>query len=154
MKNLFCLSILFMLCFTASAQFDLTGRDLLGMWYNQKDKDDPSRLVIESFDKKTGEIRGHFLSPSGTDGGHYKLQGWVNSRVMSEEEKTAEKHQSLSVTFSVYWDKYGSITSWTGVCFKKDGDIQLNTNWMLVRPVTDYEWDHILTGYDLFVKQL
>ncbi|MEM6298166.1 MAG: avidin/streptavidin family protein [Bacteroidota bacterium] len=130
----------------------VAGEDLIGTWQNQKDPNDPSKLIIESYDSVTAVISGYFSSPSGTDGDSFPLTGVVNSRPLKESENTTEKHQALAVTFSVRWDEYGSITSWTGVCFEKNGVLELNTNWLLVRSVTDYEWDHVLAGYDLFVK--
>ncbi|MEM0991988.1 MAG: avidin/streptavidin family protein [Bacteroidota bacterium] len=143
-------------CFVAielDAQDLAQPSDLIGTWHNQKDQEDPSQLVITSYDSTTATISGYFLSPSGTEGGSFPLTGLVNRRSLTAAEQKEEKHQALSVSFSVFWKDYGSITSWTGICFEKAGQLQLNTNWMLVRSVTDYEWDHVLTGYDLFTKR-
>lgn len=134
------------------SQFDVQANDLIGTWQHQKSEENPSQLVIESVDSITLEINGYFSSPSGTDGSEFALKGVVN--VPSKKTSTdTTRHQALAVNFSVQWKDYGSITSWTGICFKKENRLHLNMQWLLVRAVSDYEWDHVLTGYDLFVKE-
>jgi len=120
-----------------------TCENMTGEWLNPSG----SVLVIEGVDK-TGSIKGHYRSSVGTDGQRFPLIGWVN-----QKPHEAEKDNTVAITFSVRWGKYGSITSWTGYC-KNINDIPtIQTSWHLVRPVTDESYEHILTGGYPFIPK-
>jgi len=113
-----------------------TCENMTGEWLNPSG----SVLVIENVDE-TGSIKGHYLSSVGTDGQRFPLIGWVNRK-----PHEPDMDNTVAITFSVRWGKYGSITSWTGYC-KNINDIPtIQTSWHLVRPVTDESYEHILTG--------
>lgn len=134
--------LFFILVLTSSLSEGQTCENLKGSWKNQQG----STLEINSFDDNTGEIRGKYRSDSGTDGNFFPLIGWVNSR-----KPEVEKDHAIAISFSVRWGEIGSITSWSGTCKQDEsGNPEIKTIWNLVRPVTDYEWDHILTNTATF----
>lgn len=115
----------------------------VGAWKNHLGK--PSTLTFKSIDSKTGSISGTYTSPSGTGGQDYPLIGWMNQGVT-----TSGKDNAVILSFSVRWGSYGSVTSWTGVCRTVNNQSILSAMWFLGRPVTDFEWDHVLSGQDTF----
>ena len=124
-----------------------TCENMVGVWENQLDEqgEEPSTLKFDTIDKDTGQLQGFYTSPSGTGGNAFKLIGWVNGK---EKKK---KNNVKVLAFSVHWGKFGSITSWTGFCEKqKSGMPIIRTVWHLVRPDTNWPWDHILTFTDTY----
>lgn len=113
----------------------------VGVWHNQL----KSTLTITSMDKKTGQIAGTYVSPSGTAGEKHALVGWVNSA------KPQAKGDNVHViAFSVQWGTYGTVTSWSGYCSTKNGAPTITTIWHLVQPNSEFAWGHILTESDTF----
>lgn len=117
-------------------------KDVIGTWHNGLG----STLVISKVDSTTGDITGHYRSPSGTKGEKFPLTGWVN-----HANQVTGKDNVMPIAFTVRWGKYGSITSWTGFYRVKDGTPTITTFWNLVRSNSDFSWDHLLTGSDIFV---
>ncbi|CAF2785415.1 unnamed protein product [Rotaria sp. Silwood2] len=123
---------------------------LKGVWVNELG----STLNITSVFKSTLQIKGNYRSPSGTAGDQYALNGFVNLSPM-----VTGKHNVIVVSFTVHWSNIGSVTTWNG--FYSEGDYddkdgapgRIICQWLLVRPVTNYKWDHILTGQDRFTKK-
>ena len=115
--------------------------NLIGVWKNQLN----STFNITHIDSVTMELRGIYRSPSGTSGLAYPALGYVNSASASDPEKDS----GIVVSFCVHWGSIGSITTWNSIV--RDDDI-LVSQWLLVRPVSSYVWDHTLTGQDTFIK--
>lgn len=119
-----------------------TCANVVGQWHNQLG----STLIVKSLDAATGRIEGAYRSPSGTGGEENPLIGWVN---------TAPSGQAPSnlpvISFSVRWTKYGSITAWNGTCEAKAGVPTITTLWHLARSDSNFIWDHVLAGSDVFV---
>lgn len=120
-----------------------TCENMKGQWHNQLQ----STLTISKIDTKTGEISGTYRSPSGGGSEDYPLIGWVNN-VQGRDWKGW--NEVPVIAFSVRWGKIGSITSWTGYCEEIQGVSNMITLWHLVKPFTQYRWDHILTNSDIF----
>lgn len=128
------------LCFSGSAfASSITCDNLKGKWKNQLG----SELVIESIDKTTGKLQGKYRASSGAQG-TFPVVGWINSSQSSEGSNVNV------VSFSVRWAGIGSITSWVGYCEKGNSGVRIFTIWNLVRPSSQFQWDHILTGSDDF----
>ena len=119
---------------------------LVGSWKNQLG----STLKITKINVKTGEISGSYTSPSGTTGEWFPLIGWVNER----PAKDTSVHHAISVSFSVRWGQYGSITSWNGVYYipKKTNVPTIIGDWLLSRSNADFEWGHVNVGQDRFTQ--
>ncbi len=117
---------------------------LKGKWKNPNN----SILSIEQIDCETGQIEGAFISGLGTEGNTYRLVGFANTAPAKEGQ-----HHVIVLSFSVQWGKYGSITSWTGYLEEEDGKEQIRTLFHLVRPNTDFKFEHIISNADLFKKQ-
>lgn len=117
-----------------------------GVWQN----DSEATLDIQQIDTNSLQITGFFRSPSGTEGDAYPMIGWLNHKAPEKEGNNV-----VVISFMVRWGDMGSITSWTGYFAKEEqsDDLTLHTLWHLVRPNTSYEWDHILTNTDIFVKK-
>ena len=112
----------------------------VGLWVNQMG----SKLKIKAVDATTGAVSGEYQTKTGA-GGWFPLNGWVNSL-----PPNSAKDNAKIISFSVRWGSVGSITSWSGFC---RGTAEFRTVWNLGRPITDFEWDHILTGADNFAPQ-
>ena len=125
----------------ANSSSQLRAADLIGVWQNQLN----STFNITHVDAVTMELRGLYRSPSGTPGFAYPALGYVNSASTNDSGKDS----GLVVCFSVRWGSIGSVTTWNGVV--RDDGI-LTSQWLLVRPISSYVWDHILTGQDTFIK--
>ncbi len=144
-KTLFAITPLALLAFStpASAASAPTCANPIGAWTNHLSQ--PSTLTIKSVDSSTGEIVGTYRSPSGTGGQDYPLIGWMNQATAG-----SGKDSAVILSFSVRWGSYGSVTSWTGVCRTTNSQSVLSAMWFLGRAVTDFEWDHVLSGQDTF----
>jgi Avidin family len=116
---------------------------LKGVWINELG----STLNITNIYGRTLQIKGNYRSPSGTLGSQYPLNGVFNVSPM-----VSGKHNAVVVSFTVHWGDIGSVTAWNGF-YSADGSGQIIGQWLLVRPVTNYVWDHIWTGQDRFTKK-
>lgn len=116
---------------------------LKGVWINELG----STLNITYVYGRTLQIKGNYRSPSGTLGAQYPLSGVFNLSPM-----VSGKHNAIVVSFTVHWGDVGSVTTWNGF-YSADGSGQIIGQWLLVRPVTNYVWDHIWTGQDRFTKK-
>jgi hypothetical protein len=55
------------------------------------------------------------------------------------------------VSLSVRWGKVGSVTAWNGYYYTPAGKQPVIVGqWLLARPNTMFEWDHVLAGQDQF----
>lgn len=116
----------------------ISAQSLIGSWQNELG----SVLKVDSI-SANGFIFGAYHSSSGVDGKIFPLQGWMNK---------SEDDLSLAVAFTVRWDGYGSITSWSG--YYVDGDEAqpfIKTLWHLVRPGEKEQWERIITNSSTFV---
>lgn len=113
---------------------------LTGTWVNELG----SALVIESI-AEDGQIIGEYRSSTGVDGKVFPLMGWVNAKTELPEEK--------NMAFSVRWEGYGSITSWTGYCNNDEGIAKIKTLWHLVRSEKEFDWERIITNSSTFVAE-
>lgn len=118
-----------------SSVFGQTCQDIKGSWANELG----SILVIDSV-QNDGKILGRYASSTGVDGKVFELQGWVNNM----------DSFSPTISFTVRWNDYGSITSWTGYCQDHDGEPYIKTLWHLVRPPQTYEWERIIVNTSTF----
>jgi hypothetical protein len=110
---------------------------LRGSWVNELG----SLLVVDSVDAE-GKIHGQYQSSTGVDGKVFPLLGWVN--------RGTDEDGILSVAFTVRWEGYGSITSWTGYLDTDADGHYIKTLWHLVRPGTQYPWERIIANSSVF----
>lgn len=134
----------FLLVTQSNAQ---TINDLKGTWHNEL----KSKLEIVDVNSSTGVITGTYTLSSSQK---FTLTGWVNDLPAANG-----KDHVIAVAFSVRFNSYGSITSWTGYLTKNsnltennNSTLNIHTIWNLVRPNSDQTWDHIVTNCDLFTK--
>ena len=116
--------------------------ELVGQWINQSN----SRLTIAEV-LPSGQLKGTFVSPSGAGESSFPLIGWVN------RGQPGPGSNVTVVSFAVRWEALGSITSWTGICYRNGSTPTLKTLWHLARPNSEYLWDHVLTGSDVFTPR-
>ena len=112
----------------------------IGSWKNELQ----SIMTIQSYDTATGAITGTYQSPSGGGSTNFALTGWINTN-----QPSGGSNSKTAIAFSVYWGKFGSITAWAGTCSNN----QINALWHLTRTVSDFDWDHVLAGGDIFSPQ-
>ncbi len=121
----------------------------LGKWNDEV----KSVIEIQSYDTATGAISGQYISRSGA--GSWPMAGWINSSpaASSAPGSTGMSDHADVFSLAVRWGDRGSITAWTGTCTvnAKSGLAQISTLWHTTRPNTGFEWDHILTGSEVFV---
>ncbi len=122
--------------------------NLVGQWRNELG----STLTIASVQATSGAIAGTYSSPSGAGPTAFPLVGWMNSRSATPSVGQQTPNVVVPVAFSVRWGQMGSITSWTGYCEDANGSARIRVLWHLSRPVSDFAWDHILSGLDMFLR--
>lgn len=124
-----------------------------GSWSNQLG----SKLVITGI--ANGLMSGKYQTATGA-GGWFPLTGWLNQQAPDPPKD----HVQSVVSFTVRWGDVGSITAWAGTCeLRKLGANRerctvadavcvptITTLWHLVRPNSEFEWDHVLTNTDVF----
>ena len=116
---------------------------LLGKWHEQT-QTGGAMLEITSVDKATGQIKATYTPPGGPAGGKgFDVIGWASSAAPIEKRDNV-----IVVSLTVSLNTYGSIASWTG--YLKDNKIV--AMWYNIRPNSAYEWDHIVSGQDIFAK--
>lgn len=115
---------------------------LLGTWTNQL----KSKLNITAVDANTGQITGTYKSPDGAGPNEFPLVGWVNTKAPQGKDNV------IVLTFSVRWGSIGSVTTWAGYIRVDNNTPTLTAQWFLVRPNSEFKWDHILTNQDVFTK--
>jgi hypothetical protein len=111
-----------------------------------------SVMAIETYDPATGAISGQYIARSGA--GSWPMVGWINSApaARSDTDKAGKGDHADVFTLLVRWDDRGSVSAWTGTCtVNKSGIAQISTLWHTARPNTRFEWDHALTGSEVFV---
>lgn len=124
---------------------DAVTAKLKGEWVSGRD----SVLEIEAVNAETGELTAWFRSSTGTDGKSYAVVGVVN---FAEEFPGAESY-GHPISFTVSWGPFGSISSWSGLVKTDDSRATIDTQWLHVRGSTQFDWDHTLTGSDVFTKK-
>jgi hypothetical protein len=75
------------------------------------------------------------------DGKVFPLLGWVNN---------TEGDGPVSIAFSVRWEGYQSITSWTGSCDNDEDGPMMKVLWHLVRPEQEHAWERIIANSSVF----
>ncbi len=115
-------------------------QDLEGRWVNELG----SVLVIDTV-ANDGQIIGKYASSTGVDGKIFPLQGWINA--------SADHPTEINVAFTVRWEGYGSLTSWTGYCLEDEDSSSIKTIWNLVRSGKEFPWERILTNSSTFVAE-
>jgi hypothetical protein len=120
----------------------------LGKWNDEV----KSVIEIKTYDTATGAISGQYISRSGA--GSWPMVGWINSEPAesSAPGKPAKSDPDI-FTLLVRWGDRGSVTAWTGTCAVnlQSGFAQISTLWHTARPNTGFEWEHTLTGSEVFV---
>jgi Avidin family len=110
-------------------------------------------LQIETYDTSTGAISGQYISHSGA--GSWPMVGWINSAPVGSSDscKGCKGDHAEVITFAVRWTNHNSITAWTGTCAvnSQSGREQIFALWHTVRPNSEFDWDHTLTGGEPFV---
>lgn len=109
--------------------------DLKGEWVNELG----SVLVINDI-SDDHQIIGEYRSSTGVDGEVFPLLGWVNNT----------EGQVVSIAFSVRWEGYGSITSWTGSCDSDEEGPRMKVLWHLARPDQEFEWERVIVNSSVF----
>jgi hypothetical protein len=120
-----------------------------GKWRNVRG----SVLNIQHYNSSTGAVAGVYVSASGTLGSH-PIVGWINTAPSQTEEpcKDCKTNHAEVITFAVRWAN-GGLSAWTGTCAANSqsaGLEQISALWHTTRPVTNFDWDHTLTGSDRF----
>lgn len=121
----------------------------LGKWNDEV----KSVIQITTYDTATGAISGQYIARSGA--GSWPMVGWINpASAESRPRGSAVKGDHADVfTLLVRWDDRGSVSAWTGTCTvnSQSGLAQISTLWHTARPNTGFEWEHTLTGSEIFV---
>lgn len=109
-----------------------------------------SVMAIRTYDPATGALSGQYISRSGA--GSWPMVGWINSAPAAHSAAGKGDHAEV-FTLLVRWGERGSVTAWTGTCTvnAKSRLAQIATLWHTARPNTGFEWDHMLTGSEVFV---
>lgn len=137
------ISLLILVCFAGSSKVSANScEDIRGKWItNMK-----SVVHFEKLDKHTGLISGAYYPASTPDQG-FPLTGFVNTA----GKKDNGQHYAIPVSFAVSFQKHGGITNWSGVCYITDGKPIIETEDLIVAPMADYIWSHVIDNHDTLV---
>jgi hypothetical protein len=144
MKSIVFTSIILAAASTGCATARAGGPDCanpVGAWVNQL----KSTLTVASASPTTGALAGTYRSPSGTPGQSFPMIGWTN-----QTPAVPGRDNVILLTFTVRWGEIGSITAWSGVCREENGVPTLTALWHLARSNSQFPWDHVLAGNDVF----
>ena len=121
----------------------------LGKWNDEV----KSVIAIDMYDTASGALSGRYISRSGA--GTWPMVGWINAMpaASSAAGKAGEGSRAEVFTLAVRWGERGSVTAWTGTCTVNaaSGLARISTLWHTARADTGLEWDHTLTGSEVFV---
>jgi hypothetical protein len=141
--SFFCLTIL---PSRADQTIDDLATRLTGKWTQEMvgAKTGGAILKITSVDPATGQITAKYNPPGGPAGGkEFDVVGWVSSAPPQEKRDNV-----VTISFTVSLRTYGSITSETG--YLKDNKIFCL--WHNVWANSAYDWNHIMSGEDIWTK--
>ena len=134
-RSLFGLGLAFM-AIPACAQTNAADNPLSGTWVN--DAGSAVTLCLSG----TGQLSGIYQTELGAPDpeSEFPLTGWVNGDVLA---------------FSVRFDGFGSITSWSGQLTEDDKGPFIRTLWHYTKDIPDAEepediWRTINSGYAIF----
>ena len=133
MKHIFLSFIILIITHHLNAQ---NCDDISGHWVNQGG----SLLSIDSVDV-TGMIFGSYASSTAVDGQIFRLTGWYNNAVEDIDP---------TLGFTVNWDTFGSVTSWTGYCKESEVGPVIVTMWHYVNSNTSFEWQRVVANKSVF----
>lgn len=111
--------------------------NLVGTWHNELS----STLEIQNVDRTSGTLTGKLVTK---DGYTATVVGYINDGTSS-----TGNHVPV-IGFVARWN-VGSITTWCGYYqTDKKGTCKITGQWILSRPNSQFDYDHLLTGVDFF----
>ncbi len=119
--------------------------DLTGSW-----RTNLGALVnLRAVDSDTGRLEGSY-QPASLPDRQFPLTGFVNAA--REPGDRHDGHYAVALSFSVSFLEFGGITNWTGVCLEVEGAVRLETEDLVVRPVAEGSWAHVIASHDTLTR--
>ncbi len=118
--------------------------NVAGNWKNNLG----ATISFDTVDETTGQIVGRYF-PSSMPERAFPLTGFTNAGGKTE----GEQHYAVSVSFAVSFQEFGGITSWTGICRMEDELPLIETEDLIVAPMADYVWSHVIANHDTLRPQ-
>ena len=103
-------------------------------------------VSLDRVDAESGMITGRYFPASMPDRA-FPLTGFVNANGR-EEGGERERHYAPAISFAVSFGEFGGITSWNGICLMNDGVPQIETEDLIIAPMADYDWSHVIDNHD------
>ncbi len=103
-------------------------------------------MRFEHIDAETGMLAGHYIPASDPDMA-FPLTGFVNPNGKDD----SKAHYAVPVSVTVSFGKFGGITNWSGTCSMTDGKPVIETEDLIIFPMADYYWSHVVDNHDTLV---
>ena len=94
-------------------------------------------------DRSTGQISGAYHRASAPERA-FPLTGFYNPNGRLENDQ----HYAPALSIAVSFLEHGGITSWNGICMMKDGAPVIETEDLIIAPMADYDWSHVIDNHD------
>ncbi|WP_262691809.1 avidin/streptavidin family protein [Kordiimonas aestuarii] len=113
--------------------------DLHGEWTTNLG----ATVSFDNIDRESGQITGRYF-PKSLPERSFPLTGFVNSN----GRETGDRHYAVAVTFAVSFAEFGGITSWSGICRMEAEAPVIDTEDLIIAPMADYVWSHVINNHD------
>lgn len=118
--------------------------DLSGKWTN----DLGAIMTFDTIDIETGQITGGY-HPKSAPEMRFPLTGFVNPNGRDD----SDRHYAVPVSITVSFGEFGGITNWSGTCRMDTGTPRIETEDLIIAPMADYDWAHVITNHDTLVPK-
>lgn len=105
-------------------------------------------MQFDSIDSATGMISGKYIPASDPDMS-FPLTGFINPNGKDD----SKPHYAVPVSVTVSFGEFGGITNWSGTCSVTDGKPVIETEDLIIFPMADYYWSHVVDNHDTLVRR-
>lgn len=105
-------------------------------------------MRFETIDSATGMISGLYIPASDPDMS-FPLTGFINPNGKDD----SKAHYAVPISVTVSFGEFGGITNWSGTCSTADGKPVIETEDLIIFPMADYYWSHVVDNHDKLVPK-
>lgn len=145
MKTLYLTVVAGMMVPSGASTYAQDCQNLTGDWKTNLG----ATVRFEQIDPKTGQIAGSYFPASQPDRA-FPLTGFYNP---NGRVSGSQQHYAPAVSFTVSFAEFGGITNWSGTCHMTDGSPRLETEDLIIAPMADYVWSHVIANHDTLVPK-
>lgn len=105
-------------------------------------------MRIEGVDAASGMISGKYIPASDPDMS-FPLTGFINPTGKDD----SKAHYAVPISVTVSFGEFGGITNWSGTCTMADDKPVIETEDLIIFPMADYYWSHVVDNHDTLVPK-